>query len=69
MALKFKDTNKNLSGAEIDKLTPAQQNLKIQELIEQLSEKISAEHFILLLEALDKNPALAEKAINFLPML
>jgi len=49
-----------LTFKDVEKLSAEEKNKKIQTSIDSLSEKISAEHFVLLLEYVDKNPALAD---------
>lgn len=58
-----------LTFSDVEKMTSEQKNNKIEKLMESLADKVSAEHMILLLEALNNKPELAIKAINFLPML
>lgn len=63
------ESNITLSFKDVEKMSEDDKNSRIEQLMGSLAGKISAEHMILLLEALDKRPELAEKAINFLPML
>lgn len=67
-SMAFVPTN-TLTFKDIEKMTPEQKNAKIQALLNSLGTKVSAEHMILLLEAIDKKPELAEKAVNMLSML
>jgi hypothetical protein len=63
------EATNTLTFKDVEKMTPEEQVKKIQDLLDSLSTKVSAEHMILLLSAIDKKPELAEKAVNFLPML
>lgn len=64
-----KPPTNTLTFKDVEKMSDEAKNKKIEELMAELADKISAEHMILLLEALNKKPELAEKAINFLPHL
>lgn len=58
-----------LTFSDVEKMSDKQKNEKIEKLMSSLATKVSAEHMILLLEAIDKKPELALKAVNLLPML
>lgn len=58
-----------LTFKDVEKMSEDEKNERIEFLMTSLAGKVSAEHMILLLEALDKKPELAVKAINLLPML
>lgn len=65
----FVPPTNTLTFKDVEAMTPEQKNEKIQTLLDSLSSKVSAEHMILLLEAIDKKPELAEKAVGMLSML
>lgn len=65
----FVPPKNTLTFKDVEQMTPEEKNAKIQSLLDSLGTKVSAEHMILLLEALDKKPELAEKAVSMLSMI
>lgn len=68
-AIKKEEKPITLTFKDVETMSEEDKNNRIETLMNSLAGKISAEHMIILLEALDKKPELAIKAVNLLPML